>query len=67
LYNNDVETDKKKLGIILEDSPSYLSVTKDGTSLYTIGYVSMLHGAIKKLDKIVKQQAERISALEARL
>lgn len=55
-YNEDNDGDKKKLGIILENSPSYLSL--DGTSLYTVGYIAMLHSAIQVLqDKVEKLES----------
>jgi hypothetical protein len=53
--NADSPSDaKRRIGIILEESPDYLSPTKDGRGLCTTHWVTMLHGAIKIIDKNVK-------------
>jgi hypothetical protein len=59
LYSFYLNTDspgdaKRKIGIILEESPAYLSPSKDGKGLETMHWVTMLHGAIKIIDKNVK-------------
>jgi hypothetical protein len=61
------ETDKRKLGIILEESPDYMCVTPDGKSLYNLSYISMLHGAIKTMDKKIKDLEQENSTLKAQI
>lgn len=46
--------DKRKLGVILEESPEYLSPTIDGKGLDSTHWITMLHGATKIIDKNVK-------------
>lgn len=61
------ETDKRKLGIILEESPDYMCVTPDGKSLYNLSYISMLHGAIKTMDKKIKDLEQENSTIKNQL
>ena len=61
------ETDKRKLGIILEESPEYMCVTPDGKSLYNLSYISMLHGAIKTMDKKIKDLEQENSNIKSQL
>ena len=46
--------DKRRMGIILEESPEYLSPTIDGKGLDSTHWLTMLHGAVKVIDKNVK-------------
>lgn len=66
-YKDDADTDKKKIGIILEESPHYMCVTPDGKSLYNLSYITMLHGAIKVLDKKVKDLEAENSTLKSQI
>lgn len=66
-YKEDQDTDKKKIGIILEESPHYMCVTPDGKSLYNLSYITMLHGAIKVLDKKVKALESENTTLKSQI
>jgi hypothetical protein len=66
-YKEDQDTDKKKIGIILEESPDYMCVTPDGKSLYNLSYITMLHGAIKVLDKKVKDLESENTTLKSQI
>jgi len=67
-YKEDNEdTDKKKIGLILEESPHYMCVTPDGKSLYNLSYITMLHGAIKVLDKKVKDLETENTTLKSQI
>jgi hypothetical protein len=67
-YNEDDEaTVKKKLGLILEEAPDYMCVTPDGKSLYNLSYISMLHGAIKTMDKKIKDLEQENSTIKNQL
>ena len=46
--------DKRKIGIILEESPEYLSPSIDGKGLDSTHWLTMLHSATKIIDKNVK-------------
>ena len=46
--------DKRRIGIILEESPEYLSPTIDGKGLDSTHWLTMLHSATKIIDKNVK-------------
>ncbi|MBN1478897.1 tail fiber domain-containing protein [candidate division KSB1 bacterium] len=59
-FIEDEETHRLSLGVISEESPSYI-VGDDGESISTSEYVSMLHGAIKALANKKATQEEYLT------
>ena len=61
-YKGDDEQHRLRLGVISEESPSYI-VGDDGESLSSSEYVAMLHGAIKALANRLVALEEKVAAL----
>ena len=61
-YKGDDEQHRLRLGVISEESPSYI-VGDDGESLSSSEYIAMLHGAIKALANRLVALEEKVAAI----
>jgi hypothetical protein len=61
-YKGDDEQHRLRLGVISEESPSYI-VGDDGESLSSSEYIAMLHGAIKALANRLVALEEKVTAI----